>query len=258
MSLTDLPPAAAQNKKRRKSRPAQRWTPGHVLPVVLAIFAVIFVLAALRDRTAQTSVMVASRQIPAGATINAGDTRTIKMRTADAHALTGLLGPAQVPSTQVGGGLVAATAIGPGEPIIRTETLSGPASAAGLGSMSLPIPADHADGGSLAVGDQVDIIAGTPTGASYIAQNLTVLAVSTPATTGVLAGTNTNYSITVAVDQPTALRLAAALAAASTSSGNTLEVIRSTGEAPTSQQTYTNPNTAGPNQPTTAAGGNLW
>ena len=252
MSLTDLPPAAAANKKRRKGRPAQRWTPGHVLPFVLAIFAVIFVLAALADRSAQTSVVVASRQIPAGATINAGDTRTIKMRTADADALSGLLGPAQVT-----GGLVAATAIGPGEPIIRTETLSGPASAAGLGSMSLPIPADHADGGSLAVGDQVDIIAGTPTGASYIAQNLTVLAVSTPATTGVLAGTNTNYSITVAVDQPTALRLAAALAAASTSSGNTLEVIRSTGETPTSQQTYTHPNTAGPNPPTTAAGGNL-
>jgi len=252
MSLTDLPPAAAANKKRRKGRPAQRWTPGHVLPFVLAVFAVIFVLAALADRSAQTSVVVASRQIPAGATINAGDTRTIKMRTGDADALSGLLGPAQVT-----GGLVAATAIGPGEPIIRTETLSGPASAVGLGSMSLPIPADQADGGAIAVGDQVDdVIAGTATGASYIAQDLTVLATSTPATTGVLAGTNTNYSITVAVDQPTALRLAVALAAASTSGGNTLEVIRSTGETPTSQQTYTNPNSPGPSRPATAAGGN--
>ena len=247
MSLTDLPPAAAQNKKRRKGRPAQRWTAGHVLPFVLAVFAVIFVLAALRDRSDQTSVVVASRQIPAGATINAGDTRTIKMRTSDADALSGLVGPAQV-----SGGLVAATTIGPGEPIIRAETLSGPSSTAGLGSMSLPISVDQADGGALAVGDQVDVIAGTPTGASYIAQGLTVLATSTPATTGVLAGTNTDYSITVAVNQPTALRLAAALAAASTSSGNTLEVIRSTGEAPTSQQTYTDPD-----RPTTAAGGNL-
>ena len=96
------------------------------------------------------------------------------------------------------------------------------------------------------MGDQVDVIAGTPTGASYIAQGLTVLATSTPATTGVLAGTNTDYSITVAVDQPTALRLAAALAASSTSSGNTLEVIRSTGETPTSQQTYTDPQPAQP------------
>ena len=246
MNLTDLPSATAQNKKRRKGRPTQRWTPGHVLPFVLAIFAVVFVLAALRDRSAQTSVMVASRQIPAGATINAGDTRTIKMRTGDADALSGLLGPAQV-----AGGLVAATAIGRGEPIIRTETLSGPASAAGLGSMSLHIPVDQADGGALAVGDQVDVIAGTPTGATYIAQRLTVLATSTPATTGVLAGTNNDYWITVAVDQPTALRLAAALAASSTSSGNTLEVIRSTGETPTTQQTYTDPN-----RPTTAAGGN--
>lgn len=245
MSLTDLPPVAAQNKNRRKGRPAQRWTPGHVLPFVLAVFAVIFVLAALRDRSAQTAVVVASRQIPAGATINAGDTRTIKMRSADAHAVGGLLGPAQV-----AGGLIAATGIGPGEPIIRTETLRGPASAAGLGSMSLPIPVDRADGGTLAVGDQVDVIAGTPTGANYIAQGLTVLATSTPATTGVLAGTNTAYWITVAVDHPTALRLAAALAASSTSSGNTLEVIRSTGETPTSQQSYTDPS-----RPTTAAGG---
>jgi Flp pilus assembly protein CpaB len=251
VSLTDLPSVTAKTKKRRKPAPAQRWTPGHVLPVVLAIFAVIFVLAALRDRTAETSVIVASRQIPAGATINAADTRAIKMRTADAHVLSGLLGPGQVAA-----GLTAATAIRPGEPIIGTETISGPARAAGLGSMSLPIPVDQADGGSLATGDQVDVIAGTPTGASYIAQGLTILATSTPGTTGVLAGTNTAYSITVAVNQATALRLAAALAASSTSSGNTLEVIRSTGETPTAQQTYTDSNSPGPTKPTASADGN--
>lgn len=248
MSVTDLPAGAARNSKRRKGRPVQRWTLGHVLPFVLAIFAVIFVLAALRDRSAQTSVVVASRQIPAGAAIDPADTRTVKMRTADAAALSGLIGPAQI-----NGGLVAATSIGPGEPIIRAETLSGPSAAAGLGSMSLPIRVEQADGGALAVGDRVDIIAGTPTGATYIAQGLSVLATSPPATAGVLAGTNTNYWITVAVDHPTALRLAAALAASSTNSGNTLEVIRSTGETPTTDQTYTNLNGPGPNQPAATA-----
>ena len=247
MTLTDVPPVTAKPDKRRKPRPPQRWTLGHVLPFVLAIFAVIFVLAALRDRAAQTPVVVATHQIPAGATITAADTRTVKMRTSDADALTGLLSP-----TQISRGLVAAATIATGEPILRTETITGPADGSGLGSMSLPVPVDRADGGALTVGDTVDVIEGTPTGASYLAQGLSVLAVSAPATSGVLAGTTTDYSITVAVDSPTALRLAAALASSSTASGNALEVVRSTGEAKSPDQTYTNPTA-----PARATGGNV-
>jgi hypothetical protein len=241
MTLTDNPPVIVKPDKKRKPRPPQRWTLGHVLPFVLAIFAVIFVLATLRDRAAQTPVVVAARQIPAGATINAGDTRTIKIATSDADALTGLLSATQIQAAQGAKALVAATTITAGEPIIRTETIAGPAGDAGLGSMSLPVPVDRADGGALSVGDTVDVIDATTTGASYLAQGLTVLAVSTPASSGVLAGTTTDYWITVAVNPPTALRLAAALAASSTSGGNPLEIVRSTGEPASTDQTYTDP-----------------
>jgi Flp pilus assembly protein CpaB len=238
MTITSSPPAPTVTKPERvpRFRRPQRWTLGHVLPVVLAIFTLIFVLVALRDRTTQTSVVVAAQQIPAGAAINTGDTRVVKMGASDARHLTGLITLAQLKGT-----LTAAAPIGPGEPILTGQTVTGPAGGTGLGAMSIPIPVDQADGGAIAVGDQVDIISGSTSGATYVAQHLSVLAVAAPKTTGVLSAAATSYSITVAVNQPTALRLTAALAAASGSTGNNLEVIRSTGETGPSPQTYTNP-----------------
>ena len=240
MTFTASPPTptAAKPPRAAKFRRPQRWTLGHVLPVVLAIFTLIFVLAALRDRAAQTSVVVAARQIPAGAAINTGDTRVVKMHSSDAHHLTGL-----IPATQLTGTLTAAAPIGQGEPILASQTVTGPAGGAGLGAMSIPIPADQADGGAINVGDQVDVINGSSTGATYVAQHLSVLAVAAPKTTGLLSTTATNYSITVAVNQSTALRLAAALAATSGTTSNNLEVIRSTGETGPAPQAYTNPPT---------------
>ena len=203
MTITSSPPAPTVTKPERvpRFRRPQRWTLGHVLPVVLAIFTLIFVLAALRDRTTQTSVVVAAQQIPAGAAINTGDTRVVKMGASDARHLTGLITPAQLKGT-----LTAAAPIGPGEPILTGQTVTGPAGGTGLGAMSIPIPVDQADGGAIAVGDQVDIISGSTSGATYVAQHLSVLAVAAPKTTGVLSAAATSYSITVAVNQPTALR----------------------------------------------------
>jgi Flp pilus assembly protein CpaB len=241
MTFTATPPTSTVTKPQRagRLRRPQRWTPGHVLPLVLAIFTLIFVLVALRDRAAQTSVVVAARQIPAGAAINAGDTRLVKMHASDARHLTGLIGAGQLT-----GPLTAAAPIGPGEPIVASQTVTGPAGGAGLGAMSIPVPVDQADGGAITVGDQVDVISGSSAGATYVAQHLSVLAVAAPKTTGLLTTTATNYSITVAVNQATALRLAAALAATSGTTSNNLEVIRSTGETGPSQQTYTNPSTS--------------
>ena len=51
---------------------------GHVAPAVLALFAGVFVLVALRDRSATMQVPVASVQILPGMAVNAGDTRLVK------------------------------------------------------------------------------------------------------------------------------------------------------------------------------------
>ena len=44
----------------------RRWTTGSVVPVVLAVLAGGFAYAALQDRSALTTVVVASEPVPAG------------------------------------------------------------------------------------------------------------------------------------------------------------------------------------------------
>ncbi|MCU4186434.1 hypothetical protein K6U06_18850 [Acidiferrimicrobium sp. IK] len=210
----------------RHRRLGSRWTVGHVAPVVLAVLAAVFVLAALQDRGATVLVPVASAPIPAGAAVNGSDTRLVKVHRSDAAVVSGLL-----PSGDLRAGWVAVSRIEAGEPVTRGAVTQGPVGASGLGSMSIPVPVDRADGGAIAAGDRVDVIVSSGSGASYVAQGLTVVGVSPTKTSGVLAGATSDFYITVAVDRPTALRLTAALGTSgSTGSTGALEVVRSTGE----------------------------
>ena len=76
---------------RRRRRWGERVTLGHVAPLVLAVLAAVFVLTAVRDRSATVEVPVASSPIPAGAAVNAGDTRLVKIHRADGGLRSGLL-----------------------------------------------------------------------------------------------------------------------------------------------------------------------
>ena len=103
------------------------------------------------------------------------------------------------------------------------------------------MPVQQAAGGSIGPGDLVDVIASDGEGgAYYVAQGLHVVSVApTSSGGGVLGGGTGNYYVVVAVDKQTALRLAAALAPSSSSATSSqVQVVRSTGEAVTSQVTY--------------------
>ena len=204
---------------------------GHVAPVVLAVLAGVFVLAGLRDRASMISVPVAGQNIPAGAVVNGGDTRLVKVHRSDVTMVAGLL-----PSASLGEGWVAVAAIGQGEPITRSAVTQQAVAGSGLGSMSIPVPVDQADGGGIAAGDLVDVIAPSANGgASYLAQGLRVLSVAASRTSGALGGSTSDYYVVVAVDRATALRVAAALGSSSSGgrSGG-VQVVRSTGEATSS------------------------
>ena len=185
---------------------------------------------------------MASSPIPAGAAVNAGDTRLVKIHRADGGLRSGLLA-----AGDLGGGWVAAVRIDAGDPITRS-VVTHAAAGSGLGAMSIPVPVDRADGGGIGPGDRVDVLASDGNGgASYVAQGLTVVAVSPTRTSGVLAGASSDFWVTVAVDRATALRLTAALGASGAAPGTSLEVVRSTGEtAPAPQTSYA---------PTAAPGG---
>ena len=72
--MTMLDSGPVETKMRRPIR-TKKLTVGHVLPVVLAVLAFVTALAVLRDRSAQTPVLVASQRIPAGSPINASNTK---------------------------------------------------------------------------------------------------------------------------------------------------------------------------------------
>jgi hypothetical protein len=225
---------------RRRRRLGERSTLGHVAPVVLAVLAGVFVVAALGDRSAMVSMPVAARVIPAGTPVNSSDTRLVRVRQSDRALLAGM-----VPAAELRSGWVAAVRIGVGDPITASVVTTGPAAGSGLGSMSIPVPVDQADGGAIQVGDRVDVIAPTlGGGASYVATGLRVTAVASTTTSGVLGATSASYYVVVAVNHPVALRVTAALDATGTSgsAGGGVEVVRSTGETSSpAQRSYRPP-----------------
>lgn len=205
---------------RRKARLRVRAvSAGHVLPVVFALLAFVAVLALLRDRRAQTPVLVAARTIPAGTVVDAGDTRVEMIASSDAARLGGLLRSPPV-------GAVASESVAAGEPIVAGEIADGTLGGS-LGEMSIPVPVDLAAGGALAAGDKVDVIDMSPSGAAYVAQGLTVLATASSSGGGLLSSSSTGgYWVTVAVGRTAELAISAALGTSS-AAGRSVEVVRS-------------------------------
>jgi Flp pilus assembly protein CpaB len=113
--------------------------------------------------------------------------------------------------------------------------------------MSIAVPEQQAVGGSLAVGDLVDVIASNAAGSAYyVAQRLRVVAVApTSPASGALLGASSSYYVTVAVGKQTALRIAAALSAEG-QGGGALELVRSNGEAAATRTLYQGPAKAAP------------
>ncbi|HTT91280.1 MAG TPA: SAF domain-containing protein [Acidimicrobiales bacterium] len=210
-------------------------TAGSVVPVLLAVLAAGFVYEALQDRSSMTSVVVASSLVPAGTPVDASDTRTVRIHSSDTEVADGWLTPAEL-----GGDWVATVAVRAGEPLTMSE-VEKPSLVPALGEMSIAVPVQQAAGGRISAGDLVDVIASNGAGdAYYVAQGIRVLGVAPEsATTGVLGGSSGSYFVVVAVNKQTALRIAAALGSQGTAgTGNDIEIVRSSGEAPTAERHY--------------------
>ena len=221
----------------RRRRP-RRVTAGAAVPVALGVLAAGFAYEALQSRAATTEIVVARSAVSEGATVDAGNTRLVKIRSADRSLLQDL-----VPPSDLEAGWVAAVPIRPGEPVTSSE-LTRRAKGPQLGEMSIAVPVDEAVGGRLAAGDRVDVIAtGAGGSAHYVAQGLRVLAVAPTSVSGALLEASTSYYVVVAVGKKTALRLAAALGsqAAGGSAAGGLQLVRSNGEAVTARTSYATP-----------------
>jgi Flp pilus assembly protein CpaB len=203
---------------------------GAVLPVALAVAAAGSAYVALAQRGARAPVAVAASYLPAGTVLGPADVRDVLVASNDRALVKGLVPPSQVPY-----GWVTAVGVPAGQPLSR-DLLSAPAGSGPLGRMSIPVPQSQAVGGALVAGDLVDVVLASPGGSRYVATGLRVAGTS-GAQAGSLVGGPVGYYVVVEVDRATALRVASALAAATGASGDQVELVRSTGEAPVASQT---------------------
>lgn len=120
-------------------------------------------------------------------------------------------------------GRVVSAPMAPGDLLVES-LLRIPAAPAELRSISIPVDPAHAVGGSVAVGDLVDVIATENGIARFVAVGAPVLAVPSAERRGITGGNS--YFVVVAVDADTALRLAQAVDSGS------IDVVVSTGAPP--------------------------
>jgi Flp pilus assembly protein CpaB len=208
----------------RRRRPLRtRLASGHLLMVFAGLLTFVLVANALRSRNATVEVLVASADVAAGALVQPANTRPVELA-----ASSSLRSSIVTPQELREGRWVATRRIVADEPVLRSA-LARPAGPNGQRAMSLPLPAEHAAGGAIQVGDRVDVINADGPQAVYVVRNAEVIGRSAPkGTSGLTSSSSGQFYVTIAVDAEPALRLASAIRAGK------LEVVLSTGADQTS------------------------
>jgi Flp pilus assembly protein CpaB len=202
-----------------RRRPSSRLSAGHLIMIIAAILAVLLNYTVLRARDDTVRVAVAASELQAGQPVTAASFGFVDVRVDDT-----LLGTLVAPErlTSIEGYIVTAT-LAPGE-IVRRSDLQQPSAPEAQRAMSIPIDPEHAVAGALRPGDRVDVIEVQGRSATYLVTDAEVLDVPAESTGGIGASLR-SFSVTIAVDDTTALRLAVAIR-----SGH-LEIVRSTGSS---------------------------
>lgn len=198
-----------------------RFSAGHVVMTLAGLLGALLTLAVLRTADDTVPVAVARSDLAPGAVVGPDSFRLTDVKVDDGVAAT-LLGADEIEALT---GEVVVRPVRAGELVSRSLLSSPDAGAAGR-SMSFAIPHDRAVGGELSAGDRVDVIAARDGVASYVLVDAEVLAVDSGGA-GPLQGGD-DLTITLAVDERTAIALAAALDHA------TVSLVRTTGAVPLS------------------------
>lgn len=187
--------------------------------VIAGLLAALLNYTALRALDDTRRVAITVGDVRAGQTLRAADLAYVDARV-DEAVLATLVLPDR---SQDIDGWVVTTTLAAGE-LLRLSDLQAPSAPSEQRAMSIPIEAEHAVAGELQAGDRVDIIEVIDRTATYLVTAAEVLAVPPVHSAGIAGGLR-DFSVTVAVDDATALRLAVALR-----SGQ-LEIVRSTGSS---------------------------
>jgi Flp pilus assembly protein CpaB len=181
-----------------------------------AVLAFTLNYLALQGRDATTLVAIADTSIAAGTPLTSDSIRFVSFP-ADFEGLDHLVRESGLEDLE---GWIVARSVREGELIHRSLVIR-PGAGDGLRTMSIPVPAEHAAGATLVVGDRVDVISMVGDEPVFVATDLEVVSIADTTQTG-LSGVGP-YHVVVGVSQEQALALARAIADGS------LEVLRSTG-----------------------------
>lgn len=195
-----------------------RLSAGHVVMTLAGLLGALLTLAVLRSADETVAVAVARSDLAPGAVVGPDSFRLADVKVDDGIAAT-LVGADQIATVT---GDVVVRPLRANELVTRALLRSPEAGAAGR-SMSFALPRDRAVGGDLAAGDHVDIVAARDGVASYALLDAEVLAVDSGGSGPLRGATGDQLTVTLAVDERSALAVAAAL------DGSTVTLVRSTG-----------------------------
>jgi len=189
---------------------------GHVLMIFAGLLAFVLNVALLRGGDETIDVAVARAALDAGQRLSLGDIEFVEIAT-DSPLLERMVVGSEVEPLL---GQVFTRSVAQGAPLLSEDLRPVAAPDAGR-AMSFPIPPNQAVGGDLARGDTVDVVRVDDGIAAYAAVGLEVLQVDELSDER-FAATN-GWSVTLRVDDTTALQVAGAFAA------DDMFLVRSTG-----------------------------
>jgi Flp pilus assembly protein CpaB len=196
-----------------------RASAAQIFMIVAGILAFIANLAILRAREDVVLVAVAASDINAGVAIQeSAHIDYVELNGAD-DALAPLVTADEVNEIA---GFILSSPVRAGEMFVESELVES-VNPIDQRAIALAVGRDHAVGGDISIGDRVDVIWVDDDVARYVVTGVEVIDTTNSERTGGAFSASQTFSLTVAVDDVQALKLAEAL-----NSGQ-IEVVRSTG-----------------------------
>lgn len=201
-----------------------RLSLGHVIMVLAGLLAFLLTLAVLRDQSATAFVAVAATDIEAGTRLVAADVEFVEINAEDDAIFASIMDDAAV-QAELDARAIATRTITAGDLLLQSDFRAVDPLGVGRRAESIEIDPGRAVGGTLAVGDLVDIIeVDGDESASFVATGVEVIAIARPEAASL--GGSAQITVTVSVDAPTSLALSFALA------NNEVFLVRATGADP--------------------------
>lgn len=198
-------------------RARARFGTTHFIAVAAGLLTALLLLSWTRGQEQLISVVLAADDIRAGTSVEAADLRSTEIP-ADSTVATVIV-PAAAASELVG--QVAVRSIEAGEPILQSD-LRPVVTEDGRRAMSIPLSQANAVGGSLVVGDQVDVLVVSDEGTRFVAEDVPVLGLPGQEQSGLVGGSST-WWVVLAVEDLDALEIADGV------EHGTIYLLRSTG-----------------------------